>query len=162
MPNTCWCNCQIYEDAMANVCYCILHIHSVQKLEAPLRPPSILWKFAYPAGLLWMHISWHSQAAKRIHIAFCLSNTAVAGACFHIFFFLGCRIFLIVLLFLHVANLYIHRKAWPFWQANEACQTLSVQPSTSSAGNWNSMDSMSTSRKHKPQFLTSDQHMLVA
>lgn len=33
MPNTCWCNCQIYEDAMANVCYCILHIHSVQKLE---------------------------------------------------------------------------------------------------------------------------------
>ena len=61
MPNTCWCNCQIYEDAMANVCYCILHISSVQKLEAPLRPPSILWKFAYPAGLLWMHISWHRQ-----------------------------------------------------------------------------------------------------
>ena len=48
--------------------------------------------------------------SKRIHPAFCLSaSTAVGGACFHIFFFLGCRIFLIVLLFLHSANLYIHQ-----------------------------------------------------
>ena len=48
--------------------------------------------------------------SKRIHPAFCLSaSTAVVGACFHIFFFLGCRTFLIVLLFLHSANLYIHQ-----------------------------------------------------